>query len=890
MKFLVSLRPFASALFRRSRVETEMDEELRAHIQDRASDLERSGLRHAEAQRQARLDFGGYQKFKEECREALGTHLIDTLLQDIRYGLRTLRKSPGFTLVAVLTLALGIGANTAIFSVVDAVLLRPLPYPHSNRLVVIWQTDAEHRSTGAWFDTYSEFQEYQRYSHSFEKMAAATWAPHGETVLLWQGKPRQVMAIPVSADFFSMLDARAAHGRTFEPQDLSNPCTVVLANGFWHAELGATDVVGRTVTLNGTPCTVAGIMPASFSFYPKQTQLWTLITPDSQFAKDPWNSMVGVFGLLKPGVTRAAALSELTSLHHQIVRQAPPDSVLSKAFPVILDLQFNFTWLAGRNLRTSLVVLFAAVVFILLIACVNVATLLLGRASQRQKELGIRAALGSGRLRIIRQLLAESLLLSLAGALAGTVLALAAVRYFNATSPVELPPGNPLTVNWLVLAFTLAIALASTLVFGLFPAWRASHVDLNEVLKESSRGLSGQGTRRGAGKFFVVAEAALSLTLLAGAALLIESLAHLDATPLGFQPDHLLTANLDFPPHAYSDAAQRLRLFEQLKLGIRALPGVTGVAYAPLVSHSGSPLIVAGKPAPAEGSPGVSISAASSEYFSVAGIPLLQGREFNSRDQSDSAPVAIINEAVAKLYFPHNNPVGRRIKLGAPEDKAPWLTVVGVVGDVKSFTVFKEMGYVVVPSVFLPLTQQQEQSIAIFVRTAGDPRALVPAIRNEFLKIEPSLPPPDLLTMNDWLAQFRTQPRFRTILLGIFAALALLLCGVGIYGVVSQSVAQRQHEIGIRVALGAERHNILKMILGQSLRLTLVGVLIGAAMALILARALSSFSQLLYGVSASDPLTLLAVSCVLGAVTALGCYIPARRAMRVDPIAALRHE
>ena len=806
---------------------------------------------------------------------------MSMLLSDLRYAFRSLLRAPSFTLAVVAVLALGIGANTAIFSIVDAVLLKPLPYRYPERLTIIWQSDAAHRASGAWFDTYREFEQWAQYSKGFEKLAAFTWAHQPITVRL-QGKLERVLGIPVTTSFFSTLGVKAAHGRTFAPEDSQNACAVVLSDAFWHGELGGSDIVGRTLIVDDKPCLVAGIMPNDSSFYPKRTQLWMLIPPQGEYAKHPWNSMVGVVGLLSPGVTRASAEAELTALQAQVISEAPPESVLRNAEPVVLDLQSEFVWLTGRNLRVSLILLFAAVTFVLLIACGNVATLFLGRAAERQREFGVRAALGSSRLRIIRQLLTESLLLSVSGAVLGMFLATAGIRYLNAANPVDLPPGNPITIDWQILAFTAFLAILSAVLFGLAPAWKASRYDLNAILKNASR------RSHLSSKYFVVSEVALSLVLLAGAALMIESLHRLISTPLGFEPAHLLAANIDLPSKTYSTADQRLNFYHALKNGVLDLPGVQGVAFAPLSFSGSTALSVEGKRGEYHGAVANDVSEAivDADYFRVTEVPLLKGREFDVTDQQKTLPVAIVNEALARKYF-QGDPVGQHIKLGKPEDKNPWLTVVGVVGNVKGFVVFKEMGYVTDPCVYLPLTQSPDSRVAIFVRSSQDPRVLTLAIRREFSHLDGSLPPLDLTTMHDWLSQFYTQPRLRALLLSIFGSLGLVLCSIGIFGVVSQSVAQRRHEIGIRMALGARQRDTLHLVLREGLGFVAVGILIGAAGALALTRAISG---LLYGVTPTDPQTLAAVAALLIFVALAACYIPARRAIRVDPMIVLRHE
>src|SRR5437660_1511283 len=521
---------------------------------------------------------------------------LESLIQDARFGLRVLFRRPAFTTVVVVVLPLGIGANSAIFSIVDAVLLRPLPYRDSDRLVLVWQSSKEHRATGEWFNTYREFEEWQRNSRSFEKLAALTWAV-GDKTLVWRGKTQNVLAIPTSVDFFSMLGVNAAGGRTFEHPDLNEGCTAVLSHAFWRNELGAPDdLVGRSIPLDQRECRIAGIMPKDFSFYPTQTALWTLITPNSEFARDPWRSVTGVFGRLKPGVSRAAAEAELSTLEQNILPEASKDLALPQAVPVVLNLQSEFTWLAGRNLRTALTLLFGAVFFVLLIACIDVANLLLAQSADRRRELAIRASLGAARLRIIRQLLVESILLSSAGALLGTFFAFAALQLFRANNPIELPPGNPVRLDWQVLAFTALLAIASAMLFGLVPAWRATRLDLNEALKGSGQSASQSGTMRRSASLVIAGEVGLSLVLLAGAGLLIQSLARLAATPLGFRTDHLLTASVRLPKNRYNRRSETVQFFERLTQQIGSIPGVQGVSMASSFYLSGSnTLAVAGR-------------------------------------------------------------------------------------------------------------------------------------------------------------------------------------------------------------------------------------------------------------------------------------------------------
>jgi len=815
--------------------------------------------------------------------------MFETLWQDARYGWRQLKRIPGFTAVAVVTLALGIGANTAIFSIVDAVLLRPLPYKDSDRLVAVWSTEIKHSGSKA-FSSYRDFEEWQAHNQSFEQLEACTWAT-GSQALTWHSTPLNVLAIPATQGFFSLLGASAARGRTFGPEDLRAGCTVVLAHDLWQNRLGGpADIVGKSLMLDDKSCNVAGVMPRGFDFYPRQTGMWTLITPQSDFVRHPMATAVGVFGRLKPGVTRDRAVAELATLHHHVLKEAPAGSWVTEVLPVIYDLQEEFTWLAGRNLRTALLVLLASVLFVLLIACVNVANLLLGRSSERDRELAVRASLGCDRARLVRQLLTESLLLSSLGAGLGILLAVAAVRYFRAMNPVELPPGNPVGVNVEVLGFTTVLAVLTGLLFGLFPAWKTSRLDLNQALKQSGRGVRQGGLDRRTGKLFVVAQVALSLALLAGAGLLIESSARLGSAPLGFRTDHLLTASVDLPAAAFSRSTERAQFYAKLTSSLGTLSGVQGIALMsamPFYGTAEDSVSVRGGPSPTSEIGDAGPVEISDDYFRVLGIPLLLGREFDSRDREDSPPVAIVNEALVREYFPREDPIGRQMKLGLPEGKAPWLTIVGVVGDVKHNIVYKEMGYVVAPVVFRPLNQTAGRSMFLAMRTASRSPSLESTLQREISSLENNVVVSDVRTMDERLSGPLAHPRFRAILLGVFAGLALLLAAIGIYGVLAQSVLQRTHEIGIRMALGAEPRGLLWLVVMQGAVLAATGVGTGLLLALALTRYLTG---MLYGVRATDPWTFAAVSVLLVAVALVASYVPARRASRVDPMVALRNE
>ena len=879
------IRLWLRALLKRSRMESDMDAELRFHIEAFAEDLARKGVPREEAMRRARIEFGGLERAKEECRDARGLNFLDSLVQDLRFGLRMLGKSPRFTAIVVFTLALGTGATTAVFSIVDAVLLRPLPYQGGERLVAVWCTELG-QSGSKIFAPYRDFEEFKAESHGFEELAAATWARAGE-ILSWRGSPHEVLSIPASGEFFSLLGIPAAQGRTFGPEDARNGCTVVLADLFWRNELGAApDIVGGPLTLNGQPCTVVGVMPRGFQFYPKQTSLWTLITRNSQLTDKPFDSAIGIFGRLKPGVTTASAEKELVELHKRVVKDSPAGNWVEGIAPIVRDLREEFTWLAGRNLHTALLVLLTAVGLVLLIACLNVANLLLSRSVERERELAVRAALGSGRLRLLRQLLVESILLASLGTMAGVVIAVGAVRYLSSTKLVELPPGNPVTVNLHVLGFTIFLATLTGLLFGLAPGWQALQIDLNEVLKRSGRTSTWKG--HGASKFLVISQVALSMVLLAGAGLLIESVYRLGAVPLGFQPSHVLTAQLALAPSAYTDLSRRSSFYERLIVKLDALPGMERAALSSgLLGFEGggsSRLSLAGRAA-IENLEAVRTQQISSGYYRVLSIPLLQGRQFDSRDGEDSQPVAIVNEQLVHRYFPKENPVGRQIKLGKPEDKAPWLTIVGVVGNEKRATVYKEMDYEEPAIVYLPFQQSPPLSMLLVLRATGNPLGLSPLLQGEVSQIDRNVPVYGIETMIQRDSELLAHPRFRAIVMGVFAALTLLLAAIGVYSVLAQSVAQRTQEIGVRLALGAQSADVSRLVLRQGMGMVAIGLIAGLLAALGLTRFLSA---MLYGVRATDPLSFSAFVLVLMSVAFLACYIPARRAMRVDPIVALR--
>ncbi|MGA7318476.1 MAG: ABC transporter permease [Silvibacterium sp.] len=875
-------------VFHRRDLYRDLAEEVREHLEEKTEQFIREGMSREEAEHAARRAFGNSAVIEQHGREAWQWLRLESLIADARFALRQLRMSPGFAVTAIFTLALGIGANTAIFSIVDAVLLRPLPYKNPDRLVVVWQTDAAHRGTGAWFDTYREFDEWQRTSKSFEQLTALSWATGGKTLLL-HGKPVDMLAIPTSANFFSMLGIAPQIGRTFEAGDLHNKCTLVLSHHFWQTKLGATrNIYDEKLSIDQSPCVVVGVMPRDFSFYPTQTDGWMLITPESQFVKKPWETMTGVFGRIRPGVSRAAAQAELNAIEKRILPESPYLGVLGAAEPDVLDMQSEFTWLAASNLRIALWTLLAAVALVLLIACVNIANLLLGRSMERAREMAIRAALGSGRRRLVRTMFTESLLLAMLGAGAGIALAEALLQWFVRAHPVEMPPSNTLNLNWQVLLFTAALAAGSSIFFGLLPAFRGSRVDLNTILSSGDRGVGATASAHRISRTLVAAQVALSLMLLAAAGLLIESLWRLAATPVGYRTDNLLTAWVNLTDQ-YRSLDAKNEFYTRFAEKISALPSVQtvmgGSSYFPKSENLFSIQGKAARPGP---QPSVQEQEISANFLRTMQIPLLRGRDFATSDRSNTQPVAIVNEALAEKYFPHEDPIGRAIKLGRTDDPYhKWITIVGLAANVKTTTVFQEMGYVVAPAVYRPLTQDPPADLAVIVATQDEPLRLAGAVQQQLWDIDPNLVLAGVDTMAHKQSAVLSQPRFRSVLFGGFALLALMLAVIGIYGLLAQAVIRQRRSIGIRMALGASRACVMRGVLEEALCAVMVGLVLGMTGAILTVRALTS---MLYGVRPESTAVFSLSAGILLLAALFAGWLPAWRAASIDPIQTLRIE
>jgi putative ABC transport system permease protein len=810
---------------------------------------------------------------------------MDTILYDLRYALRVLSRNPGFTAIAILTLALGIGANTAIFSVVNAVLLRPLTFRDPARLVVV----AEKNPYGVISTSYLNWMDWRDQNHCFESVEATRTTT---LTLTETGEPERLNTHMSTAGLFPLLGVNAIAGRTFTAgEDRAGGAPVaVLSYGLWQRRFGGSrEILGKPINLDSRPYTVIGVLPPGFQLL-QPADVFVPFTPWAKTLPDDRNWHPGILAIarLRPEISREQARTEMMAITKRLEEQYPLYNTGISADVVGLQEQMV------QNVRPALFLLLGAVSFVLLMACVNVANLLLARAASRGREVAIRTSMGASRARIVRQLLTESVLVSLAGGILGLLLASASLGPLLKISAGSVPKVFSVQLDRWVLAFTLGVSVLTGLLFGLVPALRTAKLDLRERLNEASRGSTAgprQHRLRGA---LVGAEIALAMLLLVGAGLLLRSFERLQEVSAGFSPDHLLLADLPLSQNAYAKPEQRFQFFDRLVDHARSLPGVRSAAAASFLPVSGGGGLIhfniSGRPPK---SPNEFTAAGyrmvSTNYFETLGVPLLQGRLFTPGDHENSPAVVVINSTMARIYFPNENPLGKRMQLGAtptPEKEVPTMEIVGVVGDVLQGLDLGPKAEMYLPfkqaDALLPVFQ-----MTVVLRTAADPSLETSTLRSALAEIDPNQPLVNVRTMEQNMSASVAQPRFRTWLIGIFAALALLLAAVGVYGVMSYTVTQRTSEIGIRVTLGAQSADVFRSIVGEGARIAVLGVGAGLIAALALTRLLRTF---LYGISASDPGTFLAVALLLTLVSVAACYFPARRATRVDPIVALRYE
>ncbi len=870
-------------------VHREIDEEMRFHLDMRAEENVRRGMSPEDAKREAERRFGRLTRIKEMGYDVRGGGFVETLWQDLRYGARLLLKHPGFTFIAVLTLALGIGVNTALFSVVNAVLLRPLPYAEPERLVQIYEANAQQG-----YDRFSfslaNFVDHRDQQSGFEQIAAyRRWNAN----LTGAGEPERVQVAIVSASFFPLLRVQPLLGRAFltEEETPGKDNVAVLSYGLWQRRFGGDPgILNKSVNLSGYVCTIVGVLPADFQFpdpfgsnplseAAPRVDLLTPIAYDPKNLGDRGSHFLQVLARLKSGVELAQAQTELRAIASRLEQQYPDRN---KGWTVnVFALQDEVV----RNVRPALLLLLAAVAFVLLIACANVSNLLLARAAARQKEMAIRLALGAPRARLLRLLLTESLLLALVGGAAGLAVAYCAMRAFISFSPANVPRTNEIHLDGMALLFTFGITLLTSVAFGLLPTLQASKPTVHTTLKEGGR----QGNRGGRPRtrgLLVVAEVALSLLLLIGAGLMIRTFISFQRVNPGFRTDNLLTMKVALPFKKYPKAQQQVAFYQQVIEQVRSLPGVQGVGAVsdlPLVEGGFFAFIIEGRAsASAQDDPSAVWRAINPDYFRTMDMRLRRGREFTEHDQPGAVEVIVINETMAASFWPSEDPIGKRIQIYDAE-AMPWREIVGVVNDTKE----AGLGAPTRPEIYVPFSQRPRTAMTLIAHTAAGPEQLAGAMRAAVQAVDPEQPVFRVSTMEQFFSAEVAVPRATMFLLGTLAVAALILAAVGIYGVMAHAVTQQTHEIGIRTALGATQRDVLRLVVGQGMTMTLIGVVIGLAGAFALTRLMKS---LLFGVSATDPATFTIIALLLTGVALFACYIPARRATKVDPLTALRYE
>ncbi|HEX8140376.1 MAG TPA: ABC transporter permease [Pyrinomonadaceae bacterium] len=807
---------------------------------------------------------------------------MGTLFQDLRYGLRMLTKNPGFAVVAVLAIALGIGANTTIFSCVNALLLRPFSFPNQERLMMVWERMPD---AGIWRGSVApgNFADWRDQTRLFSEVTAFSQRAYNLTD---GDQPERVAGARVSTSFFSVLGVEAARGRTFLPEEgqVGHEQVALIKQSLWERRYGSDPgILGRQVMIDGKSYTIIGILPPEFKFPLNGSEVWTPLAFDAKEAGDRGSHYLQVLGLLKPGVTKEQAQAELEAISQRAQAQFPETN--SGRTASVMGMNESYT----RGSRIYLQVLMGSVIFVLLIACANVANLLLVRSTSRQKEIAVRMALGGSRLRLIRQLLTESMVLAVLGGGLGLLLSVWGIEFIKRGMPpgfTQFIPGwDNLRLDPAVLLFTAIVTLLTGAVFGLAPALQATQLNLNEALKESGKGTSSGASRNRLRSILVVSEVALSLVLLVGAGLMIRSFIHLIRANLGVNPTNVVTMELSIPRLKYPEEQHRVNFYQELLGRVRSLPGVeraAAVNYVPMGrSNSSSNFRVEGQPAPPKGrEPYADYRVVTPQYFEAIGTPMRQGRAFTEQDKKDAPRVCIINEQLARRYFPAGDAVGQRLVFN--DEDGP-VEIVGVAADVRNDDLEEEANL----TAYLPFMQEPWWSMALVVRATSDPLPLASVIRNEVRAVDQEQPVYNVMTMQQVIDETISPKRLTMFLLAFFAFGALLLAAIGIYAVISYSVTQRTHEIGIRMALGAQPRDILRLVVRQGLVLTAIGVGLGLLGAFALTW---KMTEMLSGVEATDPLTFVSISLLLALVALAACLIPARKATRVDPMVALRYE
>jgi putative ABC transport system permease protein len=870
------------ATVRRTHMETEMDAELRFHIEAYAEDLVRGGNSRESAMRRARIEFGGIERVKEEGREARGAKIIETLLQDLRYGARMLRKSPGFTAVAVLTLALGIGANTAIFSLVDGILLRPLPFAAPQNLVSITGTFPK----GGFVAMREQVQSLD---------VAAYFEGH-EFNLTGRGDPLRLSGVLVSSEFFSVLGARPELGRTFYPGDdlAGRDNYVVLSHALWQQRFGAdSSIVGHSIELEGVGREVIGVMPAEFAFPSAKTQVWLPLHNDPRDTIAYWaGDFMPIIGRLRSGSTIPQARAEIRMFQSRVSKLFP--------WPMPADWNADISVVELRNgmvadVRSRLFLLLGAVGLILLIACVNVANLALSRAATREKEIAVRTAMGAERSRVVRQLLTESVLLALLGGLLGIILATEGLHLLKAALPADTPRLADAHIDWRVLAFTGGLAVLTGLLFGVAPALHSSRAALAQSLNAATRGASVSISHR-LRSALAIAEVAFAVLLVIAAGLLIRSFVALSRVDPGFRAERVLTARITPNQQLCSEPSRCISFYRELLDRMHAVPGVNSVAVVNTLPLGGrvakrSLEIENEAVAPGEAMPLFWMDVVTPDYLRVMKISVVAGRGFTSADDSGNPPVALVTASTARRFWPGHSPIGTHVRLSGDKD---WRTVVGIVSDVRAYDLQKNVPDWINGTIYLPYTTNATleggrvpSDMTLVIQSRLDESQLQSVLRSTIAGLNPEVPASEVKTMRAVVSESVSTPASTTTLFVAFAALALILGLIGIYGVLSFLVSRRTREIGIRLALGAQRRDVLWLVMKEGAKFSLIGISLGLACALGITRLLASE---LYGVSPADPATFLAAAVLMTSVTLLACYIPTRRAMHVDPLVALRNE